>query len=737
MRNSKVGSSATKVLHGSDSVLLTELRFFSKTKQRIDTCMNYTRPRLAIEIDAIKKCFLEAKSQGIKLRYLTEITNDNIDHCKKLMKIVDEFRHLDGIKANFMINEREYLAPAILYDEGKIASQIIYSNVKEVLEQQQYIFDTFWSKAIPAEQRIREVEEGAVRYETKLLEDKDAILKKIENAIKTSNEILVCSQSGGLQLVYNNFFDLNQKVLEKYKKGEHKGIRWITSIDEGNVDLVKTFLRSQMQIRHTKDLTPMSFTITDKEFQATIEKMEGGKMVQGLLVSNEPIHINHYKSIFEKVWKNGVDAADRLTDIETGTDLADIEVIRNPTRAQELYLSLLKSATEEILLILPTINVLVRDEKIGIIESLRKVAPRDVNLKIRVLMHSSDLVEDALRNSEQELYHHIDVKYIEQVSGTKATILLVDRKASLVMELRDDSKKTFHEAIGLSTYSNSKAGVLSYVSIFEILWNQAQLYEVIKQSNSRMELANDRLKSANQQLKLKDKLQKEFIDVAAHELRTPIQPILGLTQILRSRKLDPKQKDEYLDVIVRNAIRLGQLADDILDVAKIESKSLVLNKERFDLKGVVSNAIEDCNNQIRLSGANDKIKLFYKPVHYTVLVEADKHRFAQVISNFLSNAIKFTREGTISVVAEKNENQQEIIVSVKDTGNGIDPEILPKLFTKFATKSFEGTGLGLFISKSIVEGHGGRIWAENNSSKTIGEKGATFSFSLPVLSSEQ
>jgi two-component system sensor histidine kinase VicK len=122
--------------------------------------MNYTRPPLAVLIEPIKKAFLDAKSRDVKLRYLTEINNSNNSYCKELMGIVNELRHLDGIKANSMISEAQYLAPLILYEEGKIASQIIYSNVKEIVEQGQYIFDTLWDRAIPAEQKINEIEEG-------------------------------------------------------------------------------------------------------------------------------------------------------------------------------------------------------------------------------------------------------------------------------------------------------------------------------------------------------------------------------------------------------------------------------------------------------------------------------------------------------------------------------------------------------------------------------------------------
>jgi signal transduction histidine kinase len=306
------------------------------------------------------------------------------------------------------------------------------------------------------------------------------------------------------------------------------------------------------------------------------------------------------------------------------------------------------------------------------------------------------------------------------MSETKATILVIDRKASLVMEITDDSKTTFVEAIGLSTYSNSKAGVSSYVAIFENLWKQSELYE---------------------QLKIHDKMQEEFINIAAHELRTPIQPILSLTQVIRSNEKDVEQC-RLLDVTIRNAMRLRKLTDDILDVTRIESQSLDLSKEQFNLHDLITDHIDDITtNKVSLKAANSSnnfntIKLLHNP--QDVFVNADKGRISQVIANLLDNAIKFTkdREGSIiSIMIEKKEkeeldnNVQQVLVSIKDTGQGIDPEILPKLFTKFATKSQTGgTGLGLFICKGIVEAHGGKIWAGNNADG----KGAIFSFSLPL-----
>ena len=711
-------SERTEVLHGKQNVINTVLQFTSNAKSRIDACVDYSRPSLAIEIEQLKKAFVDAKGRGVKLRYVTEVTENNIGYYKQLIKMVDELRHIEGIKGNFYISETEYIAPASLNGKGQPASQIIYSNVKEIVEhQQQYVFDSFWSRAIPAERRIREIEEGIVQYETKVLENKEQIFSHMKSVIEKASERSVCSSIGGMQLVYNNFFDEYKTIIDRHRKrGEGKGVRWIISIDKDCIDLVKLFLYTGVQIRHVKNLTPMNFAVDNRHFHATIDKMEAGKIMESLLTSNEPAYISHYNSIFEHLWKNGTDAVGRIKEIEEGVDLADIEVIPSSARAQGIYLDIVKAAKEEILWIFPTTNAFFRQDKIGAI-LLAIQAARERNVIVRILVPGNSLIEEKVQQLKQYCSDHIiiDVRYIEQMSETKATILVVDRKESLVMELRDDSKTTFFEAIGLSTYSNSKAGVLSYVAIFENLWRQVELYE--------------QLMKVHEQLEIHDKMQKEFIGIAAHELRNPIQPILGLAEIVKSKINDAKQC-EFLDVIIRNAKKLKRLTEDILDVTKIESQSLDLKKEQFNLNDVITNATNDImiNIDFLKKSQRNKIKLLYHQPQ-DIFIEADKGRITQVIFNLLSNAVKSTEGGTISVSLEKKEDNDHVVISVKDTGTGIDPGILPRLFTRFATNSFAGTGLGLYISKSIVEAHGGKIGAENNSDG----RGATFAFSIPLI----
>lgn len=259
----------------------------------------------------------------------------------------------------------------------------------------------------------------------------------------------------------------------------------------------------------------------------------------------------------------------------------------------------------------------------------------------------------------------------------------------------------------------------------------------LKDANSLLKESNTRLAMANDQLELHDRLQKEFINIAAHELRTPIMPILGATDLLESRFQQSKDgeillKRDDFDLISRNARRLERLATDILDVTRIETQSLRLNRERFDLYDVIELAVHDIKNQFPDNGVNYEIKL-----DKGIIVHADKSKISQVLSNLLNNATRFTDHGVITVTGRMEsgnaEKEDNVHVSVSDTGIGIDSEIIPRLFTRFTNKPGTdrpqgGSGLGLYISKGIIEAHGGRIWAENNANGV----GATFHFSFPV-----
>ena len=554
----------TETIYDVENTISVSLNCFAQAKESHDSCGDFTLPSVIITTEPIRNAYLELLKRGIKTRFITEITEKNIVYCKELMKIVYELRHLEGVKGNFGVSESDYIATAIQQEDRPI-SQLIHSNARVMIEQQQYFFQTLWDKATPAQVRIREIEEG-----------------------------------------------IKPEV---------------------------------------------------------------------------------------------------------------IETIREPKVTQERVFELIKSANEEILVIFSTSKAFRRQEKAGAVDFLRRIA-KSKDVKVRILSPFDDYVRNIIDKIKRESKIRIEIRNIKEPLQTKVSVLIVDRASLLSAELKSDSKDTVLEAIGLGTYSNSKATVLSYASIFESLWNQTELYEHTRQ--------------LYQQLKSQDKMKQEFMDIAAHELRTPIQPILGLAGVLKDQISDLTQT-KFLDVILRNAKRLERLQEDMLDVTRIEGGSMKIYKESFNLNELIFHLLQDFSTQLK---DDTKIKLNYRSDD-NVWVVADKNRITQVISNLLDNAIKFTKSGRILVQLKKRKckkmaDNNQLIVSVKDEGPGIDPSIMPRLFTKFASKSDRGTGLGLFISKSIIEAHGGKIWAKNNRvsrRKRGGDSasgGATFSFSLPV-----
>jgi signal transduction histidine kinase len=532
----------TKVFYGTDIVMDTLLQFFRKTDSKIDACVDYTRPSLAIDIQVFREAFLDAKKRGVKLRYVTEITEDNISYCKQMMSMVDEFRHLDGIKGNFYISDTGYLAPATFHEAGKSAAQIIYSNVKEVIEHQKYVFETLWSKTIPAEQRVREIEEG-----------------------------------------------------------------------------------------------------TEVEFY---------------------------------------------------------EVITDNEKASQILVDMTKSTKREALIFLPNDKALVRIDRLGIIDYLVKASQNGVIVKI-ICQLSEENTEIQKKISENAS----DIRILDGNSSPYG-MYIIDREKFLRAELKRPEAEEFSDAIGLVVYSNRRTTVDSFESVFELLWNERMLVEELKKAH---------------------RMQKEFISIAAHELKTPIQAILGMSGLL---KYYPEKTDQVIEVINRNAIRLQRLSANILDATRIEGQTLKLEKERFNIRDLIPTIIEDYKERIK-GNTDDNVELIYDDNlnNNPIVVEADKERIIQVISNLLSNSIQFTKKGHISLEMATSDQNNEVIVTVRDTGKGINPEIMPRLFSKFVTRSQQGTGLGLFISKSIIEAHGGRIWAENN---VLDGQGTIFCFTLPL-----
>ncbi len=392
-----------------------------------------------------------------------------------------------------------------------------------------------------------------------------------------------------------------------------------------------------------------------------------------------------------------------------------IKTLKEPRKIQVTTLRLIKCARKEILGIFSTCNAFHRQERAGALELSTHIAKK-YNVRIRILTPFDDKISQMAQLSSEE--NGIIIRDLDQASRTKVSLLVVDRRFSLAVELKDDAKDNSLEAIGLATYSNSPATVLSYAAIFESLWLQKDLYE---------------------KLKVHESLQNEFMSMAAHELRTPVQPMLALSQhLLSNPDIDSKQREQYLDIIVRNAFRLKNLTENILDITRIETNSLKLNMKVFDFNEIVLKCKQDA--EVKL---DNKIKVHLiipKNIEGANFVKGDPIRLSQVMANLLNNSIKFTQVGEVFIILRKESGPgggggggHFLLVQIKDTGSGIDPGIIGALFSKFVSKCASGTGLGLYISKAIVEAHGGSIWGENNSKS----KGASFFFKLPIVNPER
>jgi two-component system, OmpR family, sensor histidine kinase VicK len=427
----------------------------------------------------------------------------------------------------------------------------------------------------------------------------------------------------------------------------------------------------------------------------------------------------------------------RIREIEAGVEQEFYDVINDRQKASQVLVELAKSIKNEALILLPNDKSMVRLNRLKVFDHVIKASQENA-AEVKIICPLSQVNFVVVKRISD------DASNIKILNGNNLPygMFIVDNHKFFRADLIDPNAEELSDAIGFTIYSNNKVSANSFKSVFDLLWSERLL---------------------NEELKRADKMQKDFINVAAHELRTPAQSILGYAELASTDpQLSKHDKQGFIDAIYRNAFRLQRLTKDILDATRIESHTLQLNKELLNLDNVIANIVLDVKRQC-ISTSKGKISIVYKADEVmggdsnnknnndddTIFVEADKERISQVLYNLLENAVKFSKDNnTVSVTLEEKKQEEDVnnnnnkgkdhqhqqaqeiaVVKIEDRGIGIHPEIFPMLFTKFATKSLTGTGLGLYICKSIVEAHDGKIWAKNNSN---GNGGSTFAFSLPL-----
>jgi signal transduction histidine kinase len=581
----------------------------------------------------------------------------------------------------------------------------------------------------------------------------------VDNIISRSLEVLsrmqttydLCLDSTGVSPILEI-----EPIKKAYFELKNRGvkIRIITEITTQNISYCKEIMNIG-DVRHLEGIKG-NFVIADGAKYAGIANTRDGNLPQ-LISSNVMAFVEQQQYFFEMLWDKAIPAKKRIREIEEGRSPEKLEIIEDTQKSISRAFDIMNRTQKELLVLFATprtFSLALLGEAASI---YRKISENGVDIKLLVPRGTVDHIEENEQMAKVgQISPSINLRFTEVDLNTRITIMISDRNEFMSWELRDDTLDDPYLAGGIATYSNIKSIASSYAIIFDNLWKITEFAENLRMANIKLE-GNE-------------KVMKEFINIAAHELRTPIQPLLGLSEVVRDRILNlakqlqsweqeevvyrqlqddaspaiPARSDSnyrssslassieeiigMVDVVNRNAKRLEKLTSSLLDVSRIENnKSLGLSKENFNLVQKIRNVIYDIKSS--QGEKADAIEIVYHAPDEPIMIEADKTRIYEVVSNLLRNAIKFTDSGTITITSRLE--GKNAIISIKDTGRSIDPELMPRLFTKFASKSETGTGLGLYLSKKIIEAHDGKIWAENNKD----EKGATFAFTLPLVKS--
>jgi hypothetical protein len=475
------GEEKTETISGVENTISVFLECFARVKERHDSCSDHTLPSVIATTEPIKNAYRELLRRGIKPRFITEITEKNIEYCKELRKIVHELRHLEGVRCNFAVGESDYISP-VIQQEARPIARLIHSNARGMIEQQQYFFETLWDKAIPAEQKIREIEEG-IPIET------TEVVRGIENIVRNQVEGLSFTKIQHDACVDHTFpasLLSSKMVWDKCLELRNRGVkmRTITEITTKNIAYCKRMVE-RMELRHLDDIRG-NFSISDrKTYRGTAAMREGEPPTEGIR-STTKVFVEQQQYFFETLWSKAIPARQRIKEIEQGAKRDFVETITDPYEIQKLGFELIKKAEEEILILFSTANAFRRQVKAGALALLKEAASQR-SVKIRILVPVDDnneaiiIAANETRRQLNEL--GIDIRQIKKEEEiyslqNKLTLLIVDQSVCLTVELEEDEEEeTSEEAIGLATYSNSESTIFAYMSIFENLWMHTKMME--------------------------------------------------------------------------------------------------------------------------------------------------------------------------------------------------------------------------------------------------------------------
>lgn len=657
------------------------------------------------------ECCINLVKNGGKIKgVLTSSSIQNADF-QSLIKLFTEIRYLDKIEGIVATSESEFVKLSCDLAGDKILKGI-YSNDIDFLPFSRHSFETLFANASSADLHQLRLVNG--------IEDNssDAYFSTSVNGPVMLSEFLeksefVCIYSSISELLfgYQNCFDIFKELLSKEKNGMHKGIRWLTTIrNKNDIHLVNTFSKIGIKIRHINDQPSFAFALSNKSFLSNLETIENGKLtVDKLFINDNQTNLIFYQRTFEKLWDIATEYLDRENEIQNRID-DNIEVIHDSNQVLHKIYELFSLVKKDILIILPSTNGFYRTEMSGGFKMLNGLGDRGIKIRVLTIPDSENIPEvDKIKTK----YPNIHFRDLEQAMMSYNRIIVFDIKNTVLWEVIDDLQQKYTDALGMALFIESKKITETITIIFNSLWSQSETHS--------------RLKDTHENLKSHGKMQSRFMDLVAHELRTPLQSILGITELLK-KEIKNNDQNFMLRVAMANAKKLQRLSENILDITRLEGNILYLNKELFNINHLAMQITSDlvCNVEY-----NKYVAIEYINFDNDYIILADKFRIGQVIQNLIDNSMRFVRNRgkiTLRLNTKRIHSRDIVELSVEDNGEALKPEILSKLFTKFASDSYYGPGIGLYLCRKIVEAHGGRIWAKNN----LGNHGCTFTFGIPI-----
>ena len=690
----------TEIVRGVEKVTATFSEVVERAKTTINIYAESAALRLLFESDPYYKSLLSSRSRGLKIRYLTEITKENSKYSKRMIdELSIELRHVSGLRGNFLITENEFISTSSSIEEGVSVPELIYSNVPEIVRRNSYLFDNLWERAIPSDVRLRELERGDELGYTRVTFSNEEIFESASRfADEMKEEALIIAPMEGSLKRNSDFF---QKLLNKARTGRVK-VKILGRFSKDETELMREFLSSGIEIR---SLVPggiqnPAIGIYDEKHMGIVQNIypyskgsPEGQMYLSGVISTERQMISWVKDFFDLLWENSISGEDTLAEIEQGIKPPRLQIITEKSKIQTMMVDLIQKSMTSILLLLPSTNSLRRQEEIGALNAIAKASERGV--KVNLLTPSDATVEKTLVSLTQLGKGMIDCRQIRTARTlTPAIVLIVDGGASLVVEVKEDSKPDFLSAVGGATYSVGNPTVLANVRFFERTWEAVELLEKEEKSRRNSELTQD---------------------ILVHDIRNFNQITRSNLELLRERLTDEKLM-RFINAALNSIDRSSEL------INKTRMLMGVLSGEDVSLSAV--NLGESIERSLSLIGEvfrDRKIELSTTGFP-DAKVRADS-LLDQVFVNILSNAVKYTDssavpiqiqvEETEGIKENHSEEQQYWLVAIIDQGRGITDDMKKSVPIRYLGTA-TGKGLGLSIAHAlVVNRYSGKIELKN------------------------